>query len=403
MVQLLFFLKAFFKILSASVVTSIFVGHVALAGTQSVKLDRQIETKRAQMKAVDKEISDKKKEIRNLEIEEASVMEELEALNLQLDKSRRQLREIRTENERLEARIQDLDGKRQRLVKEIKTLESYAMQRLVARYKLAELGTAQILFSSGSFFELSQKKKALERILATDAETLDRLQSQKRHLESICQKLTTSRLEHEQLQERFRQQETVIAQKRAKRAKLLEKIRARKNLTMASVASLKKAAKELDKAIRSLECRLKAVPAGARPELYSFRALKGSLPMPVSGALMGLFGNYGSKKDYNIKNFRKGVIISTKLGTPVRAVSDGRVIYASWFKGYGNIVIIDHGEHYYTVSAQLEEVLKKPGAIVVKGEAIGTVGDVGSFSGPGLYFEIRHHGKPLNPIPWFKR
>ncbi|RLB90154.1 MAG: hypothetical protein DRH10_04570, partial [Deltaproteobacteria bacterium] len=65
-------------------VTSIFVGHVALAGTQSVKLERQIETKRAQMKAVDKEISDKKKEIRNLEIEEASVMEELEALNLQL-------------------------------------------------------------------------------------------------------------------------------------------------------------------------------------------------------------------------------------------------------------------------------------------------------------------------------
>jgi septal ring factor EnvC (AmiA/AmiB activator) len=79
------------------------------------------------------------------------------------------------------------------------------------------------------------------------------------------------------------------------------------------------------------------------------------------------------------------------------------VIYADWFKGYSNMVIIDHGQHYYTLSAQLDEILKKTGDTVFAGEVIGTVGDTGTLTGPGLYFEIRHHGKPLDPVVWFKK
>ncbi len=123
----------------------------------------------------------------------------------------------------------------------------------------------------------------------------------------------------------------------------------------------------------------------------------------MPGTLVGLFGPYVDENHYNIKSFRNGVNIGADLRSPVRAVCGGQIVYADWFRGYGNIVIIDHGEHYYTLSAQLEEPFKKSGDTVGAGEVIGTVGDTGTLIGPGLYFEIRHHGKPMDPVIWFKR
>ena len=115
---------------------------------------------------------------------------------------------------------------------------------------------------------------------------------------------------------------------------------------------------------------------------------------------------FGYRRDqgaYNVTSFHSGVNIMADLGAPVRALCDGQVIYASWFKGYGNMMIIDHGEHYYTLSAQLEQLLKERGDMVQTGEVVGTVGDTATLSGPGLYFEIRHYGKPLDPVLWFKK
>jgi septal ring factor EnvC (AmiA/AmiB activator) len=102
-------------------------------------------------------------------------------------------------------------------------------------------------------------------------------------------------------------------------------------------------------------------------------------------------------------NFQSGIDIQAEKGAPVHAVCSGQVIYSSWFKGYGNMIIIDHGDHYYTLYAHLEELFKTNGDIVQAGEVIATVGDSGSMSGPGLHFEVRHHGKPVDPEKWLKK
>jgi septal ring factor EnvC (AmiA/AmiB activator) len=102
-------------------------------------------------------------------------------------------------------------------------------------------------------------------------------------------------------------------------------------------------------------------------------------------------------------NFRSGIDISADRGEPVYAVFPGQVLYSSWFKGYGNMLIIDHGGHYYTVYAHVEEIFKQKGERVEDNEVIATVGDSGSLEGPGLYFEVRHHGKPLDPAKWIKK
>jgi septal ring factor EnvC (AmiA/AmiB activator) len=116
---------------------------------------------------------------------------------------------------------------------------------------------------------------------------------------------------------------------------------------------------------------------------------------------MGRFGKYVNEK-YNVKNFRSGIDIRAKRGALIRAVCSGRVLFASWFKGYGNMIIIDHGDNYYTVYAHADELKKKLGEKVRGGEVIATVGDTGSMEGVMLHFEVRHHGKPIDPAIWLK-
>ncbi|MGW8301224.1 MAG: murein hydrolase activator EnvC family protein, partial [Desulfobacterales bacterium] len=123
--------------------------------------------------------------------------------------------------------------------------------------------------------------------------------------------------------------------------------------------------------------------------------------MPVKGKIVSLFGKFKNTR-YQVLNFRSGIEIQTERGEPITAVYSGKILYADWFKGYGNMIIIDHGENYYTVYAHIEEAFKSTGDDVEAGEVIATVGDTGSITGPKLYFEVRHHGKPLDPMQWLE-
>jgi murein hydrolase activator len=97
---------------------------------------------------------------------------------------------------------------------------------------------------------------------------------------------------------------------------------------------------------------------------------------------------------------QNGVDIEAPSGAPVRAVAPGRVVHAGWFKGYGNLVIVDHGDGYHTLVAHLTAMQTAMGEEVDAGDVLGTVGDSGSLKGPYLYFEIREKGRPVDPRPW---
>lgn len=89
-------------------------------------------------------------------------------------------------------------------------------------------------------------------------------------------------------------------------------------------------------------------------------------------------------------------------GEPVHAIFRGTVIFAEWLKEYGQVMIIDHGEHYCSLIAHAEQLLKQVNETVERGEVIATVGKTGALKAPGLYFEIRHHGSPVDPLEWLR-
>jgi len=127
-----------------------------------------------------------------------------------------------------------------------------------------------------------------------------------------------------------------------------------------------------------------------------FRQLKGKLRLPVIGELTNRFG--GQRLDSGLS--WKGLFISAKPGREVKAVAGGRVVYADWLRGFGNLLILDHGDGYMSLYGNNESLLKQVGEEARAGDTIAAAGNSGGNPDSGLYFELRYQGKPFDPIPW---
>ena len=147
-----------------------------------------------------------------------------------------------------------------------------------------------------------------------------------------------------------------------------------------------------------------ARPGGQRNEMLpepasggvAFASLKGKLRLPTRGELMNRFGGPRS----NGRLSWKGLFIHGATGQEVRAVAAGRVVFADWMRGFGNLMIIDHGQGYLTIYGDNEALLKQVGDAVAAGDVIATVGNSGGNADSGLYFEIRYRGKAFDPMSW---
>ncbi|MGB3816193.1 murein hydrolase activator EnvC family protein, partial [Achromobacter pulmonis] len=123
--------------------------------------------------------------------------------------------------------------------------------------------------------------------------------------------------------------------------------------------------------------------------------LRHGLAAPVRGPVQGRFG-----VDRPDGGVWRGVVLRAPEGTPVKVVAPGTVVYADWLRGFGNLIIVDHGQQYLTVYAYNQSLLKRVGDSVAAGDTIATVGATGGQVESGLYFEIRHRGAPVDPAQW---
>lgn len=139
---------------------------------------------------------------------------------------------------------------------------------------------------------------------------------------------------------------------------------------------------------------------GPRPGTESdFSKLKGHLLLPVTGELTNRFGS--ARKDSGTA--WKGLFIRAATGSPVKALAPGRVVFADWLRGFGNLIIIDHGDGYMSLYGNNEAVLKHEGDEVKAGEIIASVGNSGGNAESGLYFEVRYQSRPIDPLLWVGR
>ena len=196
---------------------------------------------------------------------------------------------------------------------------------------------------------------------------------------------------------------------RADREKILAERRERRRVLERVGAELRKSRREI-KVLQADEARLARlverigrvlqVPEGtSRRE--PFARLRGKLRLPVAGELTGRFGAPRGGPE-GAAMVAKGVFIRAPEGQPVRAIAHGQVVFADWMRGFGNLLIVDHGEAYLSIYANNESLLKQVGDAVAVGEQVATTGSSGGNEETGLYFELRHLGRAFDPLRWVK-
>ena len=190
---------------------------------------------------------------------------------------------------------------------------------------------------------------------------------------------------------------------RADREKIVRERQARRRVLEHTADEIRKSRREI-KVLRADEARLSRLVAGIGRLIASsssqekFSSLRGQLRLPVRGELTGRFGAPRGSAGTEAK----GVFIRAPEGQPVRAVARGQVVYADWMRGFGNLLIVDHGENYLTIYANNEALLKQVGDGVAPGEPLATTGSSGGNEETGLYFEMRHLGRAFDPLRWVK-
>jgi septal ring factor EnvC (AmiA/AmiB activator) len=354
---------------------------------------------REDRETVAEELVTHRQTLENIEGNESELLDLLDRLNRNIQSARKTAAEMRRKIKSLEERIAAAESERLEVESRIQAQEVHVAGRLVALYKLNWLGSLNILASADSINGMVQRKAALERILALDNTQREMLLQDYERWSFLQIDLENSHREELTLENRHAAELRKLNRERSVRAALLEDVRSQKRLEKAAITALREAAGELDTTIASLTHddleRHEAPPPG------SLGTLKGLLEAPVRGKIINFFGPFKNTR-YNVMNFRSGIDFKSERGEPVQAVFAGKVLFADWFKGYGNMLIIDHGHNYCTLYAHVEELFKQKGDTVETGEVIATVGDSGTLSGPGLYFEVRYHGKPEDPQQWLK-
>ncbi len=337
--------------------------------------------------------------------EEQEIIEGLDHIDRALNQARISADRLTKDVSGLEDQIKQGQADIDALTQKLEENRIYAGKRITALYKLGKAGEFKTTAVPGSLYDFFVRQNAMERIIESDSRTLEAWNKDLHSLTAARENMQHQITEKAEKEKKLRMQIRIKEKETQKKEALLRDIRRKKQLSLAALAALKESAIRLDQKMSGLGT--KAPPAASREagevtRKSPFGRLRGRLVFPVKGQVVSRFGPSQSG-DYKAFTFQKGIDIRVERGEPVRSVFKGEIMFADWLKGYGNLLIINHGDNYYTLYAHVEEMFKKKGERVDTGEVIATAGDTGSMTGLCLHFEIRHHGKPLNPMDWLEK
>lgn len=262
--------------------------------------------------------------------------------------------------------------------------------RLWALDRLTRRSPLEVLLPSEDLAGLMWRARALSTVVQRDLASLEEMRQVADIQRSSLLELDGLKAYLAERIDALQEESSEAAAQRSEFSEALLLLQAKARASSAVVAELARAQARLDQLVAELD---------ARPETSGFGALRGRLPLPVPGRIESGFGKVLEPR-FNTVTLRRGIDIRAPAGTAVRAVAPGAVAWTGWLRGYGNVVIVDHGDGYHSVMAHLAEVTRELGAHVFEGDVVGTVGDTGSLQGPVLYFELRRQGLAVDPAPW---
>lgn len=342
------------------------------------------------------QIADERKKAQDTAATEAAVRATLKKIDRQLQRKGEDLKSLETRLRVEEHAMRELSTKIAQAERELQGTEARWAARVRALYKQGQFAYFRLLFSAESLTDMAQRIKYLSTITAQDQTLSERYASDLAALTAKKEALESRRATLASDRNRLGETRAEIADEKWRQRILLAKLQEEKEGHLTAIRELEAVSTRLQKLITQLTKQDKTT---AHPLAGPFAARKGKLPWPTDGEIILHFGRQENPK-LRALPFNKGIGIRAPLGRQIQAVYDGTVLYADWFRGYGQMIILDHGQGFYSLYAHGSELLVRVGDAVRASQIIGRVGETGSLEGPQLYFELRHRGDPQDPLAW---
>lgn len=371
---------------------------LAVCAPPDCRAARQSAPSASKYKKVKKNLSQARQELGKIEQSEKVTLREIQRVSRKLSKARAEHRKQKEKLDQTNSQIKDI--RLEVAVKERKVGESmqWLRRKLRAMNRHGKYGDAILLLSSSRDVpEFTRRWKYLEKLAGHEQKAMDAYQSAIAELRNKKVKLSKARTRYEEQEKKLGAVAQKLEIEKNKKEKMLMSVRREKQTYSRIEWELKRESARIKKVIHQSAREKKKKYSGK-----GFRKGKGRLGWPVRGKVAVPFGKHNDPKT-RTPVFRNGIYISAPENTVARAVDRGKIVFADWFEGYGQLVIVNHGGGYHTLYANLSEIFLATGDIIKKNDRVGRVGTSGIINKPALYFEIRYKGKPLNPALWLTR
>ena len=366
------------------------------AFAHSASADRDLE-------GLKKKIESEKRFLSEVNKKESSVVQSLSQVETELERKNKQLKQSTLKLDLLISEMHKKQAEALRLRDSLQERQAYFARRAEALYRWQRGGSPFVVLNGDlSLSSLLKRRFYLQSTVAYDRQMVQSLSEQTTKQETISQELAQKKQEVDDQRRELAEVKEAVQMEAQKKRQLLASIREEKESRQRALRDLEQAAVRLQKMIEELSRRSVAKSSKNTAAGNGLESMRGKLDWPVKGQVVGGFGK-NKHHEFSTEVFRKGVEIEAPVGEEIRAVEKGKIVFADRFAGYGKMLIIDHGDRYYTVYAHLSDFLKKNGEPVSRGEAVALVGDSDSLAGSKLYFEMRKDGKSIDPAPWFRR
>ncbi|WP_033020491.1 murein hydrolase activator EnvC family protein [Pseudoalteromonas distincta] len=372
------------RLIKCGLILTSLVAASAVANEDRTKKDlsevqNALEQSQAEYNAQRKKIASLQK---NLKSHELDIAKNAKALNM----AEQSVKETKTQQKELQSKADELDKKHTQFQKILAA-------QLKSAYMAGGDDYSKMLLNQEDTAKFERTLSYYNYLNKARIEQIEDLKDLQQQIVQNQEELVKTQEKLELLFDEQKRRQTALLNAQSERQANLKNLQAQLNSTKSSINYLKENQQTLVTTIKELEKE-----KTQKIELLGLNKSKGKLDWPSKGKLEHTFGQ---RKHGGID--WKGVLIGAKEGTNINSVHNGQVVFADWLKGYGWVIVVDHGEGFMSLYGHAQTLLRDVGDMVREGETLALVGQSGGQASSGLYFEIRHKGRAVNPVKWCKR